>query len=183
MEYTKETLVDDRFILPSPRGIQCVHDFHDLPTGRKQVVNLHAEMSTDTIEMSLVGQLIDVGTHRPFVAAESGVDPVLIRWDRGTNAADNNEALREVGVAPHQIKHRSAAGDSPAVVTLWLSDGPERFRVTLGYCGDDRHAHARETVSPPAGAAGEEITARPMPTAELLSDDRLVADANAGDES
>ncbi|MEU4062666.1 radical SAM protein [Streptomyces wedmorensis] len=113
MEYIKDnfgvrrfSFVDDLFIMPSPRGIQWVHDFCDLLIERKLDVNFYAEMRADTIEKSLVSRLTDVGMHRLFIGAESGVDSVLVRWDKGTTVADNNKALRElreIGMAPHQI--------------------------------------------------------------------------------
>ncbi|MEV4915843.1 radical SAM protein [Streptomyces tirandamycinicus] len=100
------SFVDDLFIMPSPNGIRWVHDFCDLLTERKLEVNFYAEMRADTIEKSLVKRLMDVGMHRLFIGAESGVDSVLVRWDKGTTVEDNNRALRElreVGMAPHQI--------------------------------------------------------------------------------
>lgn len=100
------SFVDDLFIMPSPNGIRWVHDFCDLLTERKLEVNFYAEMRADTIEKSLVRRLMDVGMHRLFIGAESGVDSVLLRWDKGTTVEDNNRALRElreVGMAPHQI--------------------------------------------------------------------------------
>ncbi|MGW2116629.1 B12-binding domain-containing radical SAM protein [Streptomyces zhihengii] len=100
------SFVDDLFIMPSPNGIRWVHDFCDLLTERKLEVNFYAEMRADTIEKSLVRRLMDVGMHRLFIGAESGVDSVLLRWDKGTTVEDNDRALRElreVGMAPHQI--------------------------------------------------------------------------------
>lgn len=100
------SFVDDLFIMPSPKGIRWIHDFCDLLTERRLEVNFYAEMRADTIEKSLVSRLMDVGLHRLFIGAESGVDSVLVRWDKGTTVADNNKALselREIGMAPHQI--------------------------------------------------------------------------------
>ncbi|GHE29876.1 hypothetical protein GCM10017673_35820 [Streptosporangium violaceochromogenes] len=100
------SFVDDLFIMPSPSGIRWVHEFCDLLTERRLDVNFYAEMRADTIERSLVKRLIDVGLHRLFIGAESGVDSVLVRWDKGTTVADNDNALRElreIGLAPHQI--------------------------------------------------------------------------------
>ncbi|MGK4579915.1 B12-binding domain-containing radical SAM protein [Kitasatospora sp. HPMI-4] len=100
------SFVDDLFIMPSPSGIRWVHDFCDVLTERKLEVNFYAEMRADTIEKSLVRRLMDVGMHRLFIGAESGVDSVLVRWDKGTTVEDNNRALRElreIGMAPHQI--------------------------------------------------------------------------------
>ncbi|KQW13994.1 hypothetical protein [Streptomyces sp. Root369] len=47
MEYIKEPLVDDRFITPSPRGIQCGNDSCIRLTGRKQDMNGIAPQQID----------------------------------------------------------------------------------------------------------------------------------------
>ncbi|WP_217558985.1 radical SAM protein [Streptomyces sp. GbtcB6] len=100
------SFVDDLFIMPSPNGIRWIHDFCDLLAERKLEVNFYAEMRADTIEKSLVRRLMNVGLHRLFIGAESGVDSVLVRWEKGTTVEDNDKALRElreIGMAPHQI--------------------------------------------------------------------------------
>ncbi|MDP9611947.1 MULTISPECIES: B12-binding domain-containing radical SAM protein [Streptomyces] len=100
------SFVDDLFIMPSPNGIRWVHEFCDTLLERELEVNFYAEMRADTIERSLVRRLMDVGMHRLFIGVESGVDSVLVRWDKGTTVEDNNNALRElreIGMSPHQI--------------------------------------------------------------------------------
>jgi hypothetical protein len=100
------SFVDDLFIMPSKSGIQWVHDFCDVIAERGLDVNFYAEMRADTIEAPLVNRLVQAGMHRLFLGIESGVDSVLVRWDKGTTVADNNRALvelRNVGLRPHQI--------------------------------------------------------------------------------
>lgn len=100
------SFVDDLFIMPSKSGIQWVHDFCDVIADRRLDVNFYAEMRADTIEAPLVNRLVRAGMHRLFLGIESGVDSVLVRWDKGTTVADNDRALvelRSVGLRPHQI--------------------------------------------------------------------------------
>ncbi|MEV6690293.1 radical SAM protein [Micromonospora sp. NPDC051196] len=100
------SFVDDLFIMPSKNGIRWVHEFCDVIAERNLDINFYAEMRADTIEASLARRLVEAGMHRLFIGVESGVDSVLLRWDKGTTVEDNNKALaelRNIGLKPHQI--------------------------------------------------------------------------------
>jgi radical SAM superfamily enzyme YgiQ (UPF0313 family) len=100
------SFVDDLFIMPSRSGYRWVEEFCDEIQRMGLDINFYSQMRADTIEPRLVRRLIEAGMHRLFIGIESGVDSVLMRWDKGTTVADNETALRNLrglGMPTHAV--------------------------------------------------------------------------------
>ena len=129
------SFVDDLFIMPSPKGYRWVDEFCEEVKAAGLDIKFYAEMRADTIKPEFVNKLVDVGLHRLFIGIESGVDSVLIRWDKGTTKHDNDLALknlRDVGLPAHAINFGYITFDADMTLDeleaqyVWIRDS--------GYC-------------------------------------------------
>lgn len=129
------SFVDDLFIMPSPRGFRWVDEFCEAIEGEGLDVKFYAEMRADTIRPEFVRKLMRAGLHRLFIGVESGVDSVLLRWDKGTTLADNESALanlRQIGMPAHAINFGYIMFD-PEMTLSELREQYEWIRRS-GYC-------------------------------------------------